>query len=67
MDRRGRSRSTDYGRSPSAEGEPTNGDPNLLFFTAGIDEEAHGPFGKLTPIDCTRDGDFQLTSDASEA
>jgi uncharacterized protein (TIGR03118 family) len=26
-----------------------NGDPQTLFFTAGIDEEAHGLFGTITP------------------
>ena len=27
----------------------SNGDPQTLFFTAGIDDEAHGLFGTITP------------------
>ena len=31
-------------------GQPNNGSANTLFFTAGIDDEAHGLFGTLTAI-----------------
>jgi hypothetical protein len=27
----------------------SNGDPQTLFFTAGIQDEAHGLFGTITP------------------
>jgi hypothetical protein len=32
----------------NATGVLVNGTPNELFFTAGIDHEGHGLFGKIT-------------------
>ncbi len=44
---------------------PAVGDPNTLYFSAGLDQETHGLFGSVAPVTATPAGSFAINSSAN--